>query len=85
MYQVDNTQIDETLDVIANLQENFAKEKDTDPINIWVKQKDIIDAQPDLKPGTVKMRLKRLVESDKCHYSKESGYQSKKFDNIHDF
>ena len=82
MYQQDDSKIDETMLVIAELQAQFAKEQDTDPINIWVKQKEIIAAQADLKQSTVKQRIKRLADAGKIYHEDKKGYQSKKYDQI---
>ena len=82
MYQQDDSKMDETMLVIAELQEQFAKERDTDPINVWVKQKEIIAAQADLKESTVKQRVKRLADAGKIHKEEKKGYQSKKYDQI---
>jgi hypothetical protein len=82
MYQQDDSKMDETMLVIAELQDKFAKEQETDPINIWVKQKEIIAAQADLKESTVKQRVKRLADAGKIHHEDKKGYQSKKYDQI---
>ena len=80
LYQEDN-KIDETILTIKELQERFAKEQETDPINIWVAQKDIIAAS-DIKDSAVKQRLKRLKDADKIYYELGKGYQTKFFDSI---
>lgn len=77
----DDSAIDQTALLIAELQKKYATMQDIDPINIWVKQKDIIDAS-DIGESAVKQRLKRLRESGKIHYEERRGYQSKMFDEI---
>lgn len=80
LYEED-TKIDETISVITQLQEKFAKEQETDPINVWIRQQQIIDAS-DISESAVKQRLRRLRAADRIYYKKGEGYQSKLYDNI---
>ena len=77
----DDSKIDETALLIGELQQKQAKLEDVDPINVWIKQIDIIKAS-EISESAVKQRLKRLRESEKVHYEERRGYQSKMFDEI---
>lgn len=77
----DDSKIDETALLIGELQQKQAKLEEVDPINVWIKQIDIIKAS-DISESAVKQRLLRLRESEKVHYEARRGYQSKMFDEI---
>ena len=81
IFKEEDSKIDETIAVIAEIQEERAKLDNVDPISIWVTQKEIINAS-DLKDSTVKQRVKRLKEAGKIYYEQGKGYQAKKYDVI---
>jgi len=81
-FKEEDSKIDETIIVIAEIQADRAKAEEVDPISIWVTQKEIINAQRDLKENTVKQRIKRLKEAGKIYYEQGKGYQAKKYDVI---
>ena len=80
-FNKEDSAIDETALLISELQKAKADKENVDPINIWVKQIDIINAS-EIKESAVKQRLKRLRENDKVHYEERKGYQSKNYDDI---
>ena len=81
-FKEEDSKIDETIIVIAEIQAERAVAENVDPINIWVTQKEIINKQTDLKESTVKQRVRRLKEAGKIYYEQGKGYQAKKYDNI---
>ena len=81
-FKEEDSKIDETIIVIAEIQAERAVAENVDPINIWVTQKEIINKQTDLKETTVKQRVRRLKEAGKIYYEQGKGYQAKKYDNI---
>tara|TARA_R110000803_G_scaffold210340_1_gene281862 strand:- start:1659 stop:3500 length:1842 start_codon:yes stop_codon:yes gene_type:complete len=81
-FKEEDSKIDETTLVIAEIQAERAIAEDVDPITIWVTQKEIINKQGDLKENTVKQRIKRLKEAGKIYYEQGKGYQAKKYDVI---
>lgn len=80
-FNQDESKIDETALLIGEIQQAKAKAENTDPINIWVKQIEVIN-KSEISESAVKQRLKRLRESDKVYYEERKGYQSKMFDEI---
>lgn len=81
IFKEEDSKIDETIIVIAEIQAQRAAAENLDPISIWVTQKEIINAS-DLKDSTVKQRIKRLKEAGKIYYEQGKGYQAKKYDVI---
>ncbi len=78
----DSKALTETQEKIKELQESMANGMDMDPISIWIKHSDIVRALPDIDENTIKQRLKRLRDTDKIHWERGKGYQSKSFDEI---
>ena len=81
-FKEEDSKIDETILVIAEIQAEKAAAENVDPINVWVTQKEIINKSEDLKESTVKQRVKRLKDDNKIYYEQGKGYQAKKYDAI---